>query len=357
MDDPTLRDGLRSLSEGDGREYRLDIDAVRTRVRRARRRRALVATAVTSVAVVTVLAGGAVVLGSEEPRLVKPADVPSVGADVRARAAEVYASFTGTERQQNAGHVLRAYAQNGAMDGCMAAKGFPEWDWSVSRAYATPQDPLGYGTWFAEPNRPVLSDPLIAHRQRMLAEEEMNRDDIPDDEDAAIGECTASLDDKLTEEEIEALSRSATAAKLMDAWVNMVQNVSDQAADADSYLRCMDEAEIPVLDDKGIPASEMWGGFSTLGPRDGKIPTSASDPLVMGEAWQEFLAAERVITDADWTCRRDVYTAHIADVGKAIDQFEADHGQEFEQVRQEWAEIETEARNLGHTGQVGPLGT
>jgi hypothetical protein len=242
------------------------------------------------------------------------------------------------------------------MDECMEAKGFPEWDWSVSRVYATPQDPLGYGTWFAEPNRPVLSDPLIAHRQRMLAEEEMNRDDIPDDEDAAIGGCIPSVDDKRSVEATEAPSRSATGARLMDAWVDMVQDVSDQAADADAYLRCMDEAEIPVLDDKGIPASEMWGGFSTLGPRDGKIPTSASDPLVTGEAWQEFLAAERVITEADWACRRDVYAAHIADVGTAMDQFEADHGQEIEQARQEWAEIETEARNLGYTGQVGPLG-
>ncbi len=177
MDDRELRDALRSLSDGGGAEHRLDLAALETGVRRARRRRALLTAGAASLAVVAVLGGGVVVLAADDPDLLEPAEVPAVGADVRQRAEEVYGSFAGTERQRNAGGILRAYGQNGAMDECMDEKGFPEWDWSLTRLYATPDpDPLMYATWFSEPNAPVLSEPLIVHKRALLAEAESNRD-------------------------------------------------------------------------------------------------------------------------------------------------------------------------------------
>ena len=357
MDDETLRGALRSLSEASGAEHHLDLVELESRMRRARRR-AAVTVGAASLAVVAVVTGGAVVLGSpDEPRLLRPAAVPFAGADVRERAREVYTSFAGTERQRNAGGILKAYGQNGAMDQCMDDNGFPAWDRSASRAYAHEVDPLMYGTWFAAPNRPFLSEPLMAHRQTVLAEEEMNRDEIPPDEDVAIGECIPiAADQRSPERGVETTAWSATSRDLVDAWADMVQEHSDKAADSSIYLRCMDEAAIPILDDNGIPASEMWEGLSMLGPSNGKVPSSAADPLVASAEWQDFLAEERVITDADWACRDDVYTAHIDGLLPAIDQFEADHRQEIAHAQKEWVGIEAEAKELGYTGQVGPLG-
>jgi hypothetical protein len=103
---------------------------------------------------------------------------PRSPAEVREAAAEVYGSFAGSEHQQDAGLLLKAYTLNHAVDDCLANAGYPDWDWSLSRQYAIPTDPLDAGVWFAEPNRPFRSDVLIAEKPRLEADSTMNRDDI-----------------------------------------------------------------------------------------------------------------------------------------------------------------------------------
>ncbi len=132
----------------------------------------------------------------------------------------------------------------------------------------------------------------------------------------------------------------------------MIQDASDQAADSSLYFDCMERAGTPVMDDDGIP----WPNSRRVEPETKAIPSSASDPRVQSEEWQALLAEERVITDADWACRKDVYTEHIGDLLPAINRFEAEHEQEIEQAQQEWEVIEDQAEELGYTGQVGPLG-
>ena len=82
---------------------------------------------------------------------------------------------------------------------------------------------------------------------------------------------------------------------------------------------------------------------------------SATDPKADDSEWQDFLSAERVVTKADWNCRRTVYFERIETLLPKLEQFAVDHHQEITEAQAAWDEIEKRAARLGYRGQVGTL--
>jgi hypothetical protein len=278
---------------------------------------------------------------------------PAESARVRATAERVYGSFAGTIEQRNAGGVLKAYAMNGGMDECLEAAGFPEWDWSKSRQYATPSDPLGVGTWLAEPNRPLRSEQLMAQRRALLAEASMNRDHIDPAENKAIGTC---LDSPHHASHTVVGEMPKAARILQDQWWAMVEGVAEQVAPISEYDDCMVAAHIPALEKFKMPASEIGVAIARLGPSDSVIPSSPRDPRAKSPAWQAFRASEKQVTDADWQCRKATYDAAMVRLGSQLDHFASAHAAEIKAARAGWRQVQAQAKSLGYVGQSGPLG-
>lgn len=325
-----------------------------------RQRRVHAAVSLSVAAAVAATIGGGVLIGTNrEPLEGLPFAQAAADADdgptVRKLADEVYATFAGTVRQQNGGWVLRAYAQNHVMDECMEGAGFPEWDWSLTRVYANPVDPLAPGTWLAEPNRFDRSEVLIAQRERLFTEDGMN-DEIPGDEDRAIGDCLSRVTPGGDEREAESVSRSAVASTLTEEWEGMVRKVAGSGGDLDSYYSCMDQATIPILDDLDLPLDATEERLAEISPDNQNIPTSPTDPVASSRQWQQLVTAEKSVNEADWSCRQNVYQAHITELVPAIEAFAATHRDEILQAQREWAIIEDEAAQIGYDGQPGPLG-
>ncbi len=281
--------------------------------------------------------------------------LPATPEQVRRAAAEVYGSFSGSESQRNAGFVMRAYVFNHALDDCLASAGYSDWDWSLSRQYATPVDPLASGVWFSEPDRPFRSEQLIAQRSRLLAERIMNRDDVPADRQAAIVGCVNTTRGG-SESEAEAATEPPVAAKLREDWNEAIAQVADTVAQSSEYYECMDSARIPILVSTGLSATELGQAVSAMSPDDADIPVSASAPSAENDGWQRFIRAEKAITDADWACRKDVYAAHIMDLAPVIAGFSTNHAAEIAQAQAGWQGIQKQADAVGFTGQDGPLG-
>ena len=353
MKHPEGDPGARDVLASDGRELN---DGSRRSGAHSRQRVWLATSfATASVTVLVLLLGhsseGVKSLGLAEQ--LQSAESPS---EVRDLAHEAYESFAGSTRQQNAGYVLRAWVQNHAMDECLAEAGFPDWDWSLSRVYAQPTDPLSAGSWLAEPHRLATADLLVSQRERILAESIMNRDDIPPDEDEAIGGCLEQVV-SASETDAEAAAVPSSASDLMVKWQEMVEQVAYRAGgDLASYETCVDEMYVPMLDDSGLPLSAAPQRLESLMPGAEHIPTPHQDPETFSSVWQRFVDAERSLAEADWTCRRTVYEAHVRDLVPAIEEFVSANRDQILAAKHEWIEVESKAEALGFVGQAGPLG-
>lgn len=280
-------------------------------------------------------------------------------AEVRAEAARVYESFAGTQDQQNAGLVVRAHALNGPMDACLDERGYPQWDWSLARTYASPYDPLRPTEWFAELGDKVYSENEMAMRGYVAAEAEMNADVSRDPRyQKAIDECVAETPQP-SDSEADSASKPAQTPALVEAWRTTMHHARDDiGGDIAVYYQCMEDAAIPVLDDEGLPygGEESSAKMAVEAAKAGPAPTSEQNPDTYSQKWKSFLAEEQQVIVADVGCRKDVYDEGITRLGPVIAQFETDHADEIAKAGQGWARITKRAAELGYDGQPGPLG-
>ena len=274
--------------------------------------------------------------------------------DVQSLAASVYESVAGTQHQQNAGFIMRAWVFNHAMDECMSKQGYPEWDWSASRQYARPTDPLASSIWFATPHRAQRSELLMSQQRRLLAEETMNQESAPERQKTIL-ECSLSTPDA-SEAAAEAATRPTSASKLVEEWNEMVSDAGADAGDASTYYDCMDSSDVTVLDDSNLPSTELARALSMIDPPARDTPRTPTDSSARSEVWLRFVALEKEATDADWQCRKDVYLANIGNLPSLINDFVAEHRDEIDQAKSGWEFLEAEAAGVGYTGQPGPLG-
>ncbi|MEZ5191566.1 MAG: hypothetical protein R2734_02870 [Nocardioides sp.] len=247
--------------------------------------------AATVAAVVGVLAAAALLRGSPQDEAVAPADrvassmsaqewaaEPDLpGAEVRAEAVRVVESFTGSVEEKDALSLIEAYAGNAALDACMAEKGIPEWDWSLSRSYAIRGDPLTSQLWLQEPLRRWESENLLANQPFLQAEVVMNNPDPATDE--ASSACLAELSPEVGSKEAEARHPARVIDRLTRQWYAMVAK-SGQALGlpaADVLERHGRRPDIAVLDDQDLPASEIGPALTAQRPDRDEIPTSVED--------------------------------------------------------------------------------
>jgi hypothetical protein len=276
--------------------------------------------------------------------------------EVSTLAEEVFTAFNGTVEQRNAGGVLAAYATNGAMDACMAKAGFPEWDWSLTRTYAVPADPFAGTILFVTPGRRAWTLNETYQAPYLAAEREMNADDIPADEDAAISTCLDTTETTADDEAIAAASTPSGAVELRSAWDDMLMGVvfSKFSDELRPYNECM--SEFPLAEQNDVSADELGPLMSGEVAAAGPAPTPGQALSTYSNEWEAWLRTEAQYIEHDANCRSGVYTAHIAEFGPLIKDFAAKHSAEIERVRQGWFDIEKKARDLGYAGQSGPLG-
>lgn len=268
---------------------------------------------------------------------------------VRSEAQRVFESFAGSIIQRDALGVVRAYEANMATDECMADAGFEEWDWSLARTYADPDDSLKTNVWLAEPLGPWRSQDLLAARPFLLAEAKMNADDISGEEMAAARNCSevgVVNDVPLSDESPEA------AERLSDLWWTMVQNYRPAAMpDDQTYLACVDRAGTAVLARYG--AAEVGPAMSAASPPDNEIPSDPEDANEWNSpAWQRFLALEQEYLKADWACRQSVYEAHINGLAPLIANFEQQHRADIDVAAAAWADLLGQAEAIEQSQPV-----
>lgn len=283
-----------------------------------------------------------------------PADSTSSPADVRTDARRVYESFAGTTLQRNAGYVLEAHAHNAAMDQCMEERGFPGWDWSLSRQYAAPVDPLAASDWFAGLEIPVWSQNEMAMRSFLDAERQMNEDDPSKEHERAVTECLGSTE-RTSDADASKAASPAVARELQESWRSMLRQADrDLGGELADYSHCMNQ--LPILVDAGAEYDELGGVMSGEAGKAGPPPAPEADPSTHTPQWKHFLAVEQEVLSYDADCRREVYDEGIGSLGPLIAAFADEHAAEIRAAQDGWSEIEDAAADLGYHGQQGPLG-
>lgn len=284
--------------------------------------------------------------------------VPARGSytaeEVRSEAMRVYESFAGTKYEQEAGEVMRAYAVNGPMDECLEGRGFPEWDWSLSRGYAYPYDPLTSTEWFADLGRRTFSEREIVARDYLAAEAVMNSDGGRSAQyEEAIDECNATTL-RGSEKEVAAAGQPAGAQQLIEAWWTTMSKAGVEiGGNLDDYYSCMDAAKIPVLEAAGRGYDEI---AQVMTSQVAPAPEPGTDPASYSDDWKHFLAIEDTVIAADVACRADVYERGISAMGPIIAEFERAYAHEIVGIQAGWNDIVERAEAFGYTGEPGPLG-
>jgi len=302
-------------------------------------------------------AGAAEFLGRSSGSVyVSAAGEPSPASDaVQAKANRVWDSFDGTVAQRNAAGVLQAWKLNGAMDTCMAEKGFPEWDWSQVRNMAPRTNALATSTFFGAPLSHGYSASLMDTAAGVRAEY-LFRVTSPNEKtgsaiDACLDETPPVSDDDADEAAVPAAVRG-----LRDQWWAMLSRLDAKYGDRKEHSTCFAEQAVTIAGTSGALTADTWEiQLSHLVPPSDLIPDSAASPLVTGTRWAQFVAVEGDLEQADWTCRRSVYEEHLADVSAAIDAFAVEHQTQIAKAGDGWAKIEQRAAELGYHGQAGAI--
>ncbi len=240
------------------------------------------------------------------------------------------------------------------MDACLEEHGHPEWDWSLSRGYADPYDPLSRTEWFADLGRRIYSENEIAAHDYLAAEAVMNSDEPRNEKyEQAIDACLASTDQP-SESEVDSAGQPNGAQELIEAWRSVMATAgTEHGGSLDTYYECIDEAKIPVLEAAERPYEDI---AQVMGREAAQAPAPGQDPATYSEAWNEFLATEDQVLEADIACREDVYAHGIPAMGPVIADFESQNADEIARAHAGWDEIVAKAAGLGYTGQRGPLG-
>lgn len=312
------------------------------------------ATACTVAALATTVLAGC---GSQVADGTGPAPDSASAADVRAEAQRVYESFAGTQQQQDAAYVLQSYSRNGPLDECLAQRGYPEWDWSLSRPYASPYDALSASVWFAEPGDRFFSENEIATRAFAEAEKVMNdADRWPAGFSKTLLECEDSVK-PTSDADVEKASRPAGSAKLLEAWDTAMREAGERLGGSfDAYYDCMTAADLPVLKQNNRTYDDLGPVMASEAGKAGPPPTADQDPSTYTDAWRHFLDLEDQMLTADTACRTDVYNRDIGKLMATITEFAESHADEIASAQEGWDDVVVRAGQLGYHGQVGPLG-
>ncbi|MCR1786051.1 hypothetical protein KVF89_26185 [Nocardioides carbamazepini] len=278
-------------------------------------------------------------------------------AEVHAEAQRVYESFAGTQDQHDAAYVLQTYARNGPLDACLEQRGYPEWDWSLSRPYSAPYDALRPSIWFAEIGDRVYSENEIATRPYSEAEKVMNSDEPrPADYEQAIRGCEASTK-PASDDEVERGSHPAGASALIEAWRTVLREAgAELGGDPAAYDDCMAAADLPVLEKNSATYDDLAPVMAGEAGKVGPPPAPGQDPGTYTDAWQHLLELEDQVLAADTTCRTDVHDREISNLMPLITEFAEEHAEDIAIAHQGWYEIVARAVQLGYHGQDGPLG-
>jgi hypothetical protein len=212
--------------------------------------------------------------------------------------------------------------------------------------------------WLAMPMSRWRSNDLIAAKPFLQAETQMNAEEPPAYSDA-VSACLESVKEEPRSN--RRVDVAPVVGELTRQWSSFVGGFeASQMPDASVYVDCMNDADITMMGGQRPGFTEFGTavGYAMSGasPDDAAIP---SDPRSAEEwanpEWQRFLGLEDEFDQADWQCRRDVYAAHIDDLGPAIDSFASTHADDIAAAGQFWRDITDQAASLGYNGQIGPL--
>jgi len=278
-------------------------------------------------------------------------------AELEAQARETFEAINGTPVQNDAAGVLRAWAINGAMDRCMEAHGYPGWDWSQGRTVAPAADPLSASTFFARPLGMPVSETALEIRTQIAGEEALMAVHPDKAENAVIDICIEQTP-PAPDARVSRASQPPQAQRLREAWWQLTYDIDAEFGDLERYHRCLDDAHLSVLEESGQPAGELGEVMASLVPASNDIPASVdADPSTFSAAWRHLVDTERDVSQVDWACRADVYTAHVDEVAAAIATFADDHAEQIDQTRRAWADVLERAEALGfdpHTRELTP---
>jgi hypothetical protein len=304
-------------------------------------------------AVVAVAQFGSLLDGSATTTFTTSQGLPSEQSHaLHARADAIFESFNGTTRQRNASGALQAWALNGAMDDCMRAAGFPEWDWSSTRNIAPRTNALGPSVFFAKPLAHSYSNALRDMAEAVRAEQQLREEVLTPAEDAAVGACveaTPSTSDSVA----DAASTPKVVQELRSAWWAMLASLDEKFGDLARYSECFDSSAASRNLDVG--ADSWQAQLAVFAPRASQMPSDDDPELADGAPWLTFLDAESQLESADWQCRRDVYEDHLDEVDVAVSAFAQEHAAEIGDAEVAWRAIEAQAAELGFHGQPGSL--
>lgn len=284
---------------------------------------------------------GAAMAVEAAPDLMFPVGVPG-------EARRIYERFAGTLEQRTAGELLRAYALNGPLDECLEQAGFPEWDWSLSRGYPVPEDPLAATDYFAELGRRVWSINESYSAPYARAEAKLNDDELSQEQFEATQTCVQTAEVP-TDDELLAVGRPPGAQRLIDQWRLAMRAAEREivGADTPAYSACMSAADIPFLKDLGRTFDEIGPAMAQVAPPNDDVPPPGTALEATSEAWRDYLAIEDQFIAADVGCRRAVYHQGIDAIGVAVADFEARHAVEIAKVEASWPELIEAAGRLG----------
>jgi hypothetical protein len=286
-------------------------------------------------------------------------DQPATGAAVRARAREVYESFAGTAEQRDALTAMRAGHRDPAMGECMAAAGHPEWAKALRPPRADPDDPLKTSMWLAMPMSRWRSHDLVAAKPFLESEKVMNADHGQAYSDA-ISVCEvqtrSSSNSTASGQRVLPTHRVHRAhlhlGRLRSAWWDDIAKFDrSRLPDQQAYVECMNDATVPIMKGEKPEFAEFGTqvGYAMSGasPADSAIPSDPSDDRQWANpAWQKFLTLETGFDNADWSCRKAVYTKFIGDLSTLIDAFGKQHATEIAQGKQFWRDANQQAARL-----------
>ena len=304
-------------------------------------------------ALVVLIIVASVALGrfTQESDVPTPAGPAIAQSDkIRAYASLVFESFYGTVPQRDAAGVVGAWLDNGAMDTCMDQAGYPEWDWSITRQYASSVDPLSSSAFFDDPAGKALSSTLMATVPGIIADDRLMNLTPGPVEDEVISRCLETTPPPSDEQgQLRPVGRG-----LLEDWRALMYSLDAEFGDEDAFWRCVDDANPSVLDGVEEPG-EGGSVLYSLAPDGDDTPTGLSDPKADDDAWQRFLVAEQEWDAARWGCRSQVYNEHIDDVNTAVHQFALDNAKRIASTKAEWLVVEKRAAELGYHGQVGSI--
>lgn len=270
-------------------------------------------------------------------------------AGVHGEARRVYERFAGTLEQRTAGELLRAYAVNGPLDKCMEEAGYPEWDWSLSRGYPVPEDPLAVTNYFSEPGRRVWSLNEMYSAPYVRAERKMNADDVPADRKVATLACVQQTSVP-GEDHLARIGRPVGAEKLIRQWRSTLIAAEGRILGADAggdYVMCMDAARIPVLVEAGRGVDDIGPVMAGAAPDNALIPAPGTPADEASQQWQEFLAVEDEYIAADMGCRRESYDRGIGEIANVVAEFERENEAAISEVELRWPDLVKDAQALG----------